>query len=87
MTYEELAEHTRQTMRDAFADLATDDDPPYGLSIAEANAAMTTGIALAASDFIVAASIPTDHNRRCAAGLFGQLVVSLVEQLSAEGRC
>lgn len=87
MTHDELVELTRRHMRNAFGDLGTDEDPPYGMSIAEANAAMSRGIALAVSDFIVAAAKPTEYNRRVAASIFADIFVSEVERASTKGSC
>jgi molybdopterin biosynthesis enzyme len=84
MTRSELVQMTRETLRDAFGSLASD-DLRYDLSVAECNEAMMDGVALAAADFVMAAAGPTPVNKRFIADHVARRIISTVEALQTEG--
>lgn len=85
MTRGELSDYTTDAMREAFGELGTDGRRPYGLSIAEANAAMLEGVLRFVSEVIMHSTRPTEESRGFAAQWACETIVSRVEALQTAG--
>lgn len=87
MTQDDLAELTRQTIHDAYAELATPSRKPYGMQINEANAAMLDGIVIALADFIMVGVVPNETSRAFATQWACDRLKTLVEVMQTKGAC